>query len=269
MATKKFYSPKQFRQIDIEYVCRQLGESPLNVISSKYAKETLLRHEEMILGFYGFKPFNPKQYPIIQREINNLVALQLKPKLVFYRMVDVLVREKVVVPTYHRLSDLILKALHFYKMQLVQKIESHILKETRHLLDSLFSKTNKNSLKASNRYRLTLLKKISHSTKPGKIKETVDDLEVLKTLHSSVSGIFVFVSLPSSAIHYYANSVIRSDTFNVARRIEEDRYLHLICFISHQYFRLQDSLVDTFVISMQSAINTAQRDHKEKCYDLR
>ena len=268
-ATKKFYSPQQFRQVDIEYVCRKFGDGHQQVMSTQYAKQTLLRHEEMILAFYGFRPFNPKNHPFIQHEINILVALQLKPQMVFYRLVDILIREKVAVPTCHRLSNIILRALHLHKMRLIEKVESHLSTEMRRLLDSLFEKTMKDSRRASNRYRLTLLKKCSQSTRPSKIKETVEDFEVLKTLHSSVLGILEILALPPAAIYYYANSVIRSDTFNTARRTEEDRYLHLIAFIAHQYYRLQDTLVDTFLLAMQSAVNTAQRDHKERCYEQR
>ena len=268
-ATKKFYSPQQFRSLDIEYVCRKFGGSHQQMMSAKYAKQTLFRHEEMILAFYGFKPFNPRETPFVQHEIDSLVALQLKPRLVFYRVVDILIREKVAVTTYHRLSGLILKALHLHKVRLIQRVEEHLSKETRRLLDSLFEKTVKDSRRASNRYRLTLLKKCSQSTKPSKIKETVDDFEILKTLHSSVRSIIEMLTLPPGAIHYYANSVIRADTFNIARRAEEDRYLHLIAFITHQSFRLHDTLADTFVMSMQSAVNTAQRDHKEKCFEQR
>jgi len=268
-ATKKFYSPQQFSQPDIEYVCRKLGENPQQVKSAHYDKQTLIRHEEMILTFYGFKAFNPKVTPIIQHEIELLVSMQLKPRLVFYRMVDILIREKVAVPTYHRLSHLILRTLRLHKMELIKQVELHLSTETRQLLDSLFEKTAEDSKRASNRYRLTLLKKSSQSTKPGKIKVNVEDFEVLKTLHSSVQSILEALALPPGAIQYYANSVIRSDTFNTARRTEEDRYLHLIAFIAHQYFRLQDALVDTFLLSMQSAVNTAQRDHKEKCYEER
>ena len=55
----------------------------------------------------------------------------------------------------------------------------------------------------------------------------------------------------------------------MTRRSEQDRYLHLIAFITHQFFRLQDNLVDVFVTTVQSAINSAEREHKERCYEQR
>jgi TnpA family transposase len=267
-ATKKFYAPQQFRQLDIEYVCGKVGLNPQDVNFAQYDKQTLLRHEQMILIFYGFKPFNARAVLFVDREIENLVALELKPRLVFYRVVDLLVGGKIAVPNYHRLSDLILRSLRVHKLKLVQTIELHLSSETRSLLDSLFEKAI-DPQRASNRYRLTLLKKCSQSTKPGRIKETVEDFQVIKTLHLQVQNVLQTLALSPGAIHYYANSVIRSDTFNLARRTEEDRYLHLIAFIAHQFFRLQDTLIDTFLLSMQSAVHTAQRDHKEKCYEQR
>lgn len=268
-ATKKFYSPQQFRQLDIDYVCRKVKENPQDVKSTEYDKQTLLRHEQLILGFYGFKPFSPQVNQFVQQEMANLVALQLKPRLVFYRVIDLLIREKISIPSYHRLSWLIVKALNLHKAQLIQKVESHLPAETRILLDGLFEKATDDETQTSSRFRLTLLKKCSQSTRPSKIREAVEDFRLLKTLHTDVRSVIEKLALSPGAIYYYANSVIRSDTFNLVRRVEDDRYLHLVAFIAHQYFRLQDTLVDTFLLSMQSAVNTAQRDHKERCYEQR
>jgi hypothetical protein len=187
-ATKKFYAPQQFRQLDIEYVCGKVGLNPQDVNFVQYDKQTLLRHEQMILIFYGFKPFNARAAPFVEREIENLVALELKPRLVFYRVVDLLVGGKIAVPNYHRLSDLILRSLRGHKLKMVQTIELHLSSEIRSLLDSLFEKAI-DPQRASNRYRLTLLKKCSQSTKPGRIKETVEDFQVIKTLHLQVQNV--------------------------------------------------------------------------------
>ena len=74
------------------------------------------------------------------------------------------------------------------------------------------------------------------------------------------------LALPLDAIQYYAQNVIRSDIFHVVRRSDEDRYLHLIAFVAHQYRRLQDNLVDILISALQSSVNSAQRTHKELCY---
>jgi hypothetical protein len=63
--------------------------------------------------------------------------------------------------------------------------------------------------------------------------------------------------------------VLRSKIFQLIRRNDPDRYLHLLAFIAHQYYRLQDNLVDALLASLRSFHNGAIRAHKEQCYARR
>lgn len=58
----------------------------------RYPKETSSRHRAFILDFYGFKPFRPHGRPVLAEEIAQLVRSQTKPKVIFWRCVDVLIR---------------------------------------------------------------------------------------------------------------------------------------------------------------------------------
>ncbi|MBV9308273.1 MAG: hypothetical protein JOZ45_19160, partial [Acidobacteriaceae bacterium] len=55
----------------------------------------------------------------------------------------------------------------------------------------------------------------------------------------------------------------------VTRRTAQDRYLHLLAFIAHQTFKLQDTLVETLLQAVQNALNTTRREHKGNCQDWR
>ena len=118
-------------------------------------------------------------------------------------------------------------------------------------------------------YKLTLLKKLSQSTRPSKIKETITDLLVVQGLYRDFLAILCALDLNHEGVRYYAHSVIKSEIFQVTRRSSEDRYLHLIAFVTHQYFRLQDNLLDVLLNVLQTYLNTAQREHKEVCYRRR
>jgi hypothetical protein len=180
-----------------------------------------------------------------------------------------LIREKTAVPGYHRLSQLILGSLGVHKRQLIAVVEAHLSGKDRELLDSLLGRPSDADAAPGSRYRLTLLKRCSQSTRPGKIRESTDDFRSIHELHARFVPILEALALPHGAIRYYAHSVIRSDIFQVARRADEDRYLHLIAFVAHQYRRLQDNLVDALISALQSSVNAAQRAHKELCYDRR
>jgi TnpA family transposase len=77
------------------------------------------------------------------------------------------------------------------------------------------------------------------------------------------------LGLSPDALSYYAHAVIKAQIFQVTRRAAADRYLHLLAFIAHQTFRLQDILVDTFLLCVQTMLNTTQREHKEQYYQER
>ena len=122
---------------------------------------------------------------------------------------------------------------------------------------------------ANLRYRLTLLKRLSQSTRPTKIRERLADLGVLKELHAKVAPILSVLNLGSEGIRYFAGSVARMRTTNLRRRADDDIHVHLVAFIAHQYFRLHDNLVDVLLISVKTFENAALREHRDWCFDER
>ena len=272
-ATKQFFPPHFFRAQDIEYVAHHRGLSLAAVDLATYDKQTAARHQELILQYTGFRTFDDAARMFLTQEIVGMVRAQLKPRLIFWRCVELLLREKVALPTYYRLAALILTLMNHQKQVLTALLTQTLTPRTRGLLDGLFVQSLTlagepvDSQTAT--YKLTLLKQFSHSTKPTKIRERVSDLTVLRELHTHLSSVLTALALPPDGIRYYANSVLKSEIFQITRRAEEDRYLHVVAFITHQYYRLQDNLVDVLLTAVQSYQNSVQREHKELRYAQR
>src|SRR5205807_2182249 len=66
--------------------------------------------------------------------------------------------------------------------------------------------------------RITLLKKFSQSTRPSKIKRNVDYLLQLKSMYHLVEPVLLKLDLNHTGINYYANSVIKSQVFQIAKK---------------------------------------------------
>ena len=269
-ATKQFFPVRTFHPHDIEYVTARVGLLPDAVAIDSYDKQTLARHQQLILKFYAFRAFDPKARAFLAAEIVVMVRSQLKPRLIFWRCVDLLIQEKVQVPSYFRLAELILDAINQRQKELAAILEQKLPAEARELLDALFvqstSLDSEPIVSKTAAYKLTLLKKLSQSTKPGKIKERVADLGLIEGLYHRLQPVLDALELNHDGIRYYASSVIKSEIFQVARRADEERYLHVVAFIVHQYYRLQDNLIDVLLGSVQSYQNSAQREHKEQRY---
>jgi len=136
-AVKRFFSPTAFHPRDIEYVARQLELVDHTV--RLYSRRTRHFHEHTIRRFYGFRLFDSDTCQLLLREIAGLVHSQVKPKGIFWRCVDILIREKVELPSYTRLTKLILGAINRRSRELAAMIARSLTQEARSLLDDLLS----------------------------------------------------------------------------------------------------------------------------------
>ena len=262
-ATKRFFMPVDYCPRDVEYVASKLGFECRNFSPKEYSRDRIHHHRQLILDFYGFRRFNKNTQIFIKQEVSDMARSQLKPKLIFWRCVDLLVRKRIQVPGYDHLSKVILIELNQRKKDLITVIDQELTPDTRALLDGLFVQESEGK---HARYKLTLIKKLSQSTKPSQIKERTDDLVYIAELYDSLSPILPVLNLGHEGIRYFANSVIKSDIFQINQRGQEDRYVHVVAFIAHQYYRLQDNLVDTLLSTVKSFQNSVQRDYKDWCY---
>ncbi|MCP5067980.1 MAG: DUF4158 domain-containing protein, partial [bacterium] len=263
-AARRFFSPADFHARDIAYVARQLDLRAAAFAPERYAKATRFRHQKIILDFYGFRPFDGRAEVLLVTEITSMAREHLKPRLIFERCLDFLVETRVQVPGTRRLTDLIRTQLSARKRELTRLIKAHLTPPTRRMLDELFTQES-----GENRYRLTLLKKLSQSTRPGRIKESVADFRTISELYQQITPVLDAIGLGTEGIRYYAGSVLKSGIFQLQQRTDADRHLHAISFIAHQHHRLQDALVDMLLSVVQSFQNSAQRDHKEQIFERR
>ncbi len=267
-ARRKFFG-KQIRPPDVEFVATRHGLSPDEVDASVYDKQTALRHQQMVLDFFGYGRFDETGQQFAAREVAAKVRAHRRPKIIFLELVEALTRHKIALPKYYLISSLIAREINTHKRALVRLVDDHLTKEGRAMLDALLEKEDAPETEDApkvQRYRLTLLKKFYHSTKPAKIKANISDLQLLRGLHREIEPMIVALGLSDEGLRYYATSVIKAEIFQVSRRAAQDRYLHLIAFIAYQTFKLHDLLIDAFLQSVQSTLNTTGREHKELYY---
>lgn len=263
-ATKRFFLPHHFQARDIGAVAKLLDLNPSDFKADAYTETTRLRHQKRIAEFYGFEPFDSIAEQLLENEITTMMRSQLKPKLVFERCLDLLIQNRITLPHSNFLTDLIREGLKKRRQELSELVDGCLHPESRLLLDELFELD-----KGANRYRLTLLKKLSQSTRPTKIKESVADFQLLSELHQHFSDVLPVLALSSEGIRYYAVSVAKSQIFQLTRRTDADRYVHAIAFITHQLYRLQDNLIDVWLSVIRTFQNTVSREHKEQIFSQR
>jgi hypothetical protein len=138
-AVKRFFAPNAFHPRDIDYVARQLKSVAPSVDMADYHPRTQQRHYSTIRTFYGFRVFGPAASHLLHQEIASMVHSQVKPKIIFWRCVDILIRERIEVPSYTRLTKLILGAISRWNQELAAIIARTLTEDTRSVLDDLLA----------------------------------------------------------------------------------------------------------------------------------
>jgi len=231
-ATGRFFRGK-FHDRDVDYVARKLGLLPERLDRSTYdEKATASRHRKLILDYLGVRPFGGEVQGELVQEIRSMVRAQGRPKSILLRVVDLLKSRKIEIPTAYLLTALIGKEIKRHRCELTSALEVQLSQQQRELLDALLDKGTEGEETALQRYKLTLLKRFSQSTRPLKIKANLDDLRVLDDLYGQIDTVAESLDLTREGMRYYANSVLKSQVFQIARRSDEDRYLHLINVLS-------------------------------------
>lgn len=257
-ATKRFFQPHDFHERDVDAVARALALQSVDFSADAYAKQTRARHQQIILDFHGFTAFDDKAKDMLAVEIGTMARVHLKSKLIFERCVDFLIQRRVQIPQSGTLLEMIRIGLQDRKTELVALMDRHLSNDARGLLDDLFTAPDD-----QNRYRLTLLKKLSQSTRPTKIKEAVADFEILSGLHDQLGSVLSKLDLGTAGIRYFAGSVLRSEIFQMQRRARNDRYIHAAAFVAHQFYRCQDNMIDLWLSITASFKSTAAREYQE------
>lgn len=275
-ARHKFFG-KQFLPADLSFVAARLGVNETDIRPLAYHKQTVARHQQMLLDFFGYRRFDAEARRLLTREIASLISSQVRPKMILSEAIQFLIQRRIVLPGYTTLADLIGDEINCHKRGLIKVVNSHLTDAQRRMLDSLLEKEAEaadrvipcGTVPQVQRYQLTLLKKFHHSTKPSRIKDNLADWQLLSGLYGEVESVIAALGLSHEGLSYYARAVIKAEIFQVTRRDASDRYLHLLAFIAHQTFRLQDILIDALLQCVQTTLNAAQREHKEQYYQER
>lgn len=267
-ASHKFFARK-FHATDIDYVTQQLGFLTEDIRLKTYSRDRYRHHQNLILNHFGFAQFDSTAKEFVKVEIPQLIKVQFRAKIVLLEVVQLLTRKRIEIPSYNVLATLIASAINYYQDELNQIIEKNINSDQKNMLEALLKKATGSGSDDKWRYQVTRLKNPSQSVTPAKIKDNVTDMRELLDYYLKISPILTKLELNHECLRFYATSFIKSQIHQVLRRKESSRYLHLIDFIACQTLKVQDMLIDTLLLAVQSAKNTTEKNDKDSYYQGR
>jgi len=250
----KFFDSATFRKRDIRYV-----KSLLNVTEkfnfSDYQPSRMTQHQTRIRQLLRWTAFNNDSTAQIASHIQLQAEQQIKPEQVFAAAVDFCWQQRIEVPTYNQLTNVITDSFNIVESAWLSQLEASLQPSDCEALETLLNSTDE--LPAL----LGEIKPIHQSLQPKDIKKNVESCGVFASYHAQFSTAYATLDVHERAAEYYATWVQKASTGQLKQFPNRwKRYLHLLAFIQHQYCNRQDLLADVLLKSTQSALNAAARD---------
>lgn len=262
----RFFSPTLFHKSDIIFVSQLLNFKPRSINFDKYKEHRLLHDQQTILTMLGFQSFaeNKNAQSLLTSEVAHLVDKHIRPKMILYYITQLFLQRKIEMPPYTLLADVILEAMGASETRLTTTLKNTLSKSQMSELDKLLPKINvKKSLQSESYYArapLVTLREFPLSSRPGKIKESIDGFLIIKALFEKNALILQSLALSKASFKYYAVWVQKAKITQLLQITDPyKRYLYLLAFIAHHYYYRHDLLVDTFLQTMQSVLNRIEK----------
>jgi TnpA family transposase len=252
----KFFTPSQFYKKDINYISNLLELNSNDVNISNYNDSTLKGHKEIIAKTLKCRLFGADENNVLQLKITDLIKEQVKPRQILINSIEFLKGSDIEIPNYNVFSTMITDGFNQFEEHLLTTIENTLTVEDAVVLDKLLP--DKMNAKSYQRSTLTLFKSINQSTRKGKINKSLRIFNEITKLFEKFTPLLNELQLSPEAIKYYAIWVCkaRTEQLNQFKRAAK-RYLHVLAFITYQYYLRQDIFNDTFLKAVQSGINTS------------
>ncbi len=240
---------------------KELGD-PL----ASYYGSVVYEHQAMILRIAGYQAFKDKPNEFTY-ELNRLVAKRLRPKQVFFQIVQFLKAKRIELPTAHFLVQAITDQFRDFEQNLSESLKTILSARETTLLENLLTQLKSQDLAGQGPYVLSALKRLNQTTQPSRIKGSVQDFRQIKSLFFQLLPVFDKLKVSVDLLHYHARWATKATTFQLQQLTDPYmQYLHLLSFIHHQFYIRQDNLMDIILVATQRTHNETVKDQKEQYF---
>ncbi|MCO7227562.1 Tn3 family transposase [Pleionea sp. CnH1-48] len=273
VAKNRFFDSKQYKDNDIKQLIKHYRLAKLYKVKTKEELEglkrklggtTASRHRAPIRDLFGWHECDEEEWRRLEHHCSWQAQKKIGPKEMFKAIYDFCIEQKIVIPTYYKLQELISYQYRQVEEELLDIIEQSTTKEERDSICSLLYNKGKHfSL-------LNEVKSIDQSLKTTSLKENAEKIKLLGSLFYSNLTVIEKLELNDQAIDYYANWIVKARTSQV-RQFKDKRKacLYLLAFIKMQFYMRQDAAAQAFIKDVRSKLNTAKSQYMEKSFEER
>lgn len=255
---KLFFNPENYdTNDDILFILKnnfgiETKHSAINV-----PKVNKKRCHDKILSLFDYQVCNNKFKSELLKKSNQISSVYSDPVYIFRQIINYLEFNRITLPGYTTLQDIVSKAMTFEKKRtenMINKIPSEIKIELAGLLLN-------NSL-----YEVTLLKKEPKDFSYSQMKLEIKKKKSIENIYNFSKDFLPKLNISNENIKYYASLVEYYTVYKLNRMSPDTTNLYLLCFIFNRSQKINDNLADAFISITNNYINEAKEVTEERIY---
>ena len=225
-------------------------------------KRTNLRHRATILALYKYRICDAEEQKNLALKAQHAATVCSKPVYIFRQLLDYLSEQRIVVPGYSSMQDIIGNALTYEQNRLRTIIGEQLKADDVIALKALLDDS-------PGLYEITLLKREPKDFTLGEIKREIERGAQIRHLYYLGQRVLPLLAISNESIIYYASLVTYYSVFRLKQLDEQMVYIYLLCFVYHRYQRLNDNLIKCLLAKVREYLDEAKEVAKEQVYEYR
>ena len=243
---------------DADYLRRRYFDN-VAVADLTVSLHTRQRHVEAILELFRYRPCALDERTMLETHARQVTRISSRPVYVLRELVDLLRRERVVLPGYTFLQDLVREALAFERKRLAGALEGLMSDEDARSIDRLLADDE-------GLHQITTIKRQPRDFTYQQLLREIERGQQLRTLFALAEQVIAKVELSAESVRYYASLVEFYTVYKLKRMEREVVRLYLLCFVHDRYQRLNDNLLGAFCALVRRYVEEVDAATKEAIY---
>lgn len=209
-------------------------------IKLNISRPTRLELEYKILKLFDYKVCDLSIKKQIEVFVAEMVSIDNDPVFIFKEVVRYLHKNRVILPGYTVLQDIIGKAITAEEKRLTLLLNKLVKQDIHKKLEKLLEANN--SL-----HEITYLKRELKSFGYKEMQAEIVKLRQIKELYYVSKEFLPQLNISNSSIKYYASLVDYYNVYKLKRMNKKKALIYLICFIHYRFKKMNDNLIDCFI----------------------
>ena len=246
---------------DIQYVIRRYFRES-NSINIEIPKTTRIDQQARILNLFDYRFCNRTMRLSLAKKARQLARISSKPVFVFKELMGYVENNRVILPAYSSMQDIISKALAGERHRLGKLARKHITADIQKTLEHLL-------VREDSLYLLTILKKEPKDFGHREIAQEILKQQKIKPLYLFAAQFLTKLGISNENIKYFASLVDYYTIYKIKRLGPDITRVYLLCFVYHRYQRINDNLIKTFIYYVRKFGDLAKAGAKDSIYALK